>query len=604
MEVLLSAVLGDLVSRSISFLVDKYYQQKMGMGVDLQCLRRLLLQIEATVLEAEGRHITNRAMLQQLQMLREGMYKGHYMVDTIKNGVLQHEMVNDEGYPHINRQPYSQHLILEKCMFGRQAEIERITNFLLRESLGAESLGVLPIIGPARVGKSTLVEHICYDERVRSFFSSIVFCSGSDIGSKSFADLRDSGIVKHQSCVAHERSLIIIEFIDDGDVDEKNWIRLYSSRSCIPHGSKIIITSRSERFRNVGTTQPLELSLLPQEAHWYFFKVLAFGSTNPVEHPFLESAAMEMAAEYRCFVAANFVASLFRANFCTQFWRLFLRCHRNIVEKHVILFGEHPYTLLQKNHDIYLVENFRDPKFILVNGYKTCLRNDDPKVMLHEVHTGTSKAHGKFEVLVWRSRIPPYHEFVMSCEAQAQQHTIFKRKRELGKQLSSTLGAREASLSPPADVDAQRINAPPGLLRGELRISLFLSWANPDAHYWTLILKNMREYTRKHRAMFGKHPHDLLRNNHPVYLWRLAESSKIFLCHGFYTACPAKQEIPRVTFQEVLSGRVTPHGRFEVLAWTSQIPPCRSYLMSCSLDTPHGPHRVLDRKKRLRQLVT
>uniref|UniRef100_A0A0E0C7A7 Disease resistance N-terminal domain-containing protein n=1 Tax=Oryza meridionalis TaxID=40149 RepID=A0A0E0C7A7_9ORYZ len=985
MEVLLSAVLGDLVSRSISFLVDKYYQQKMGMGVDLQCLRRLLLQIEATVLEAEGRHITNRAMLQQLQMLREGMYKGHYMVDTIKNGVLQHEMVNDEvgdhsfsfpkfrptkrlcfstrtftmafqgedrkevgkmlcslqsiaddmkeflvflkGYPHINRQPYSQHLILEKCMFGRQAEIERITNFLLRESLGAESLGVLPIIGPARVGKSTLVEHICYDERVRSFFSSIVFCSGSDIGSKSFADLRDSGIVKHQSCVAHERSLIIIEFIDDGDVDEKNWIRLYSSRSCIPHGSKIIITSRSERFRNVGTTQPLELSLLPQEAHWYFFKVLAFGSTNPVEHPFLESAAMEMAAEYRCFVAANFVASLFRANFCTQFWRLFLRCHRNIVEKHVILFGEHPYTLLQKNHDIYLVENFRDPKFILVNGYKTCLRNDDPKVMLHEVHTGTSKAHGKFEVLVWRSRIPPYHEFVMSCEAQAQQHTIFKRKRILRKAqdgwvtdmetflpaiLSDLLGRsisylvqryrqqstvqddleklrlalvrvhvtveeaearhitnkamlrqldvlREAMYSGYHMLDAltyrahadgasfapSRLNAAkrlrllaadegaaelwrtvdslgrtiadmrefvvflkgyprirtqpysmhllldklmfgrqkeveqvvgfllqpdvcgagagdgvgvlhivgvarvgkstlvehvchdervrgrfssivclsredledmgdhrgltvkhgshashgsslvvldlaedeepldngawrrlrssamcrargsriivtsrsPETVRGipaaraiELKflredvywyffkvlafgsanpddhprlasiamdisaeqnggfigatIASSLMRANPDAHYWTLILKNMREYTRKHRAMFGKHPHDLLRNNHPVYLWRLAESSKIFLCHGFYTACPAKQEIPRVTFQEVLSGRVTPHGRFEVLAWTSQIPPCRSYLMSCSLDTPHGPHRVLDRKKRLRQLVT
>ncbi|KAB8083267.1 hypothetical protein EE612_005401, partial [Oryza sativa] len=59
-----------------------------------------------------------------------------------------------KGYPHIHRQPYSQHLIFgKKCMFGRQAEIERITNFLLRESLGAESLGVLPIIGPARVGK-------------------------------------------------------------------------------------------------------------------------------------------------------------------------------------------------------------------------------------------------------------------------------------------------------------------------------------------------------------------------------------------------------------------------------------------------------------------
>ncbi|KAL5223528.1 hypothetical protein ABZP36_010167, partial [Zizania latifolia] len=70
----------------------------------------------------------------------------------------------------------------------------------------------------------------------------------------------------------------------------------------------------------------------------------------------------------------------------------------------------------------------------------------------------------------------------------------------------------------------------------------------------------MREYTQKHRGLFGKHPHDLLRKNHPVYLWRLAESSKIFMCYASYTACPSQQDIPRLTFQEVLSGRVTPHG--------------------------------------------
>jgi hypothetical protein len=41
---------------------------------------------------------------------------------------------------------------------------------------GAESLRVL---GPPRVGKSTLVEHVlCYDERVRSHFSTIILCSG------------------------------------------------------------------------------------------------------------------------------------------------------------------------------------------------------------------------------------------------------------------------------------------------------------------------------------------------------------------------------------------------------------------------------------------
>uniref|UniRef100_A0A0D9V528 Rx N-terminal domain-containing protein n=1 Tax=Leersia perrieri TaxID=77586 RepID=A0A0D9V528_9ORYZ len=991
MEVLLSALLGDLVSRSMSFLIDKYYQQKMGVGVDLQCLQRLLLRIEATVLDAEGRDITNQAMLRQLQMLREGMYKGYYLVDTIKHQKVQHEIVNDEvgdhstsfpklrptkrlrfssrtsdmtfqgeeevgkmldslhsladdmkefvvfmkGYPHICRQPYSQHLVLEKCMFGRQAEMERIVSFLLQEPLGMESLGVLPIIGPARVGKSTIVEHLCYDERVRSFFSSIVFCNGNDVESKSFAELQDSGLVKHRSCAARERSLIIIEFLDEGDLDEKNWRRLYSSRSSISRGSKVIITSRSKRFENVGTTQPLMLNFLPPEAYWYFFKVITFGSTNPEEHPFLASIAMEMAAQmFGCFVGANAFASLFRANFCTQFWRMFLRWHRDLVERHFILFGEHPHILIHKNHNVYVCGNLRDKKIILVNGYKTCARNDAPRIMLHEIQTGIAEAHGKFEVVLWRSRLPPYNEYVLSCELQSQEHIMAKRKRNchwgdisssegwvtemetflpailsdlLGRSISflvqryrqqssvqddleklrlalvrvhvtveeaesrhitnqamlrqldvlreamyngyymldaltyrahseeeeASCSSSSSSFAPSRfntakrlrllavdDDTAQlrrmvdnlgrmisdmrefivflkgypRIRSQPysahllldklmfgrekeveqvigfllqpdvsgsgaGVLhivgvarvgkstlvehvchdervhgrfssvvclsredledmgdhrdlivkhgsrasKGSSLVVLDLAddeepldngawrrlrssamcraigskiivtsrsaetvrninpacaielkflhgdayWyffktlafgsvnpndhprlasiamdisaeqkggfigatiasslmrTNLDAHFWSLILKNMREYTQKHRVLFGKHPHELMRKNHPVYLWRMAESdSEIFLCHGFYTACSAKQEIPRVTFQEVLSGRVSPHGRFEVLAWRSQIPPCRSYLMSCSLEKPPGPPpHVLDNKKRPR----
>uniref|UniRef100_A0A0D9V530 NB-ARC domain-containing protein n=1 Tax=Leersia perrieri TaxID=77586 RepID=A0A0D9V530_9ORYZ len=937
MEALLSAVLGDLVSRSISFFIDKYYRQKIGMGLTLQCLHRLLLRIESAVLDAEGRDITNQAMLRQLQMLREGEEEVGKMLDSLHSLAddMKEFVVFMKGYPHICRQPYSQHLVLEKCMFGRQAEMERIVSFLLQEPLGMESLGVLPIIGPARVGKSTIVEHLCYDERVRSFFSSIVFCNGNDVESKSFAELQDSGLVKHRSCAARERSLIIIEFLDEGDLDEKNWRRLYSSRSSISRGSKVIITSRSKRFENVGTTQPLMLNFLPPEAYWYFFKVITFGSTNPEEHPFLASIAMEMAAQmFGCFVGANAFASLFRANFCTQFWRMFLRWHRDLVERHFILFGEHPHILIHKNHNVYVCGNLRDKKIILVNGYKTCARNDAPRIMLHEIQTGIAEAHGKFEVVLWRSRLPPYNEYVLSCELQSQEHIMAKRKRNchwgdisssegwvtemetflpailsdlLGRSISflvqryrqqssvqddleklrlalvrvhvtveeaesrhitnqamlrqldvlreamyngyymldaltyrahseeeeASCSSSSSSFAPSRfntakrlrllavdDDTAQlrrmvdnlgrmisdmrefivflkgypRIRSQPysahllldklmfgrekeveqvigfllqpdvsgsgaGVLhivgvarvgkstlvehvchdervhgrfssvvclsredledmgdhrdlivkhgsrasKGSSLVVLDLAddeepldngawrrlrssamcraigskiivtsrsaetvrninpacaielkflhgdayWyffktlafgsvnpndhprlasiamdisaeqkggfigatiasslmrTNLDAHFWSLILKNMREYTQKHRVLFGKHPHELMRKNHPVYLWRMAESdSEIFLCHGFYTACSAKQEIPRVTFQEVLSGRVSPHGRFEVLAWRSQIPPCRSYLMSCSLEKPPGPPpHVLDNKKRPR----
>lgn len=166
--------------------------------------------IQATMEEAEGRHITNKLMLRQLQMLRERMYKGFYLLDTFMYQVLQQHGDNDQVsgyplsifcrakrlcfstrgmnvsfqvdgvkevqkmleslqsiivdmaefivflklYPPINREPYDKYLFLENCMLGRLAEMEKIIRFLLQpEPPGAESLQVLPIIGPQEFGK-------------------------------------------------------------------------------------------------------------------------------------------------------------------------------------------------------------------------------------------------------------------------------------------------------------------------------------------------------------------------------------------------------------------------------------------------------------------
>lgn len=90
--------------------------------------------------------------------------------------------------------------------------------------------------------------------------------------------------------------LVIVELV--GDVDEDAWRKLYvASGACTTSGSKIKITSRSDKFAKLGTTQALELKYLPREAYWYFFKVLTFGSMDSEEHPKLASTAMEIALE-------------------------------------------------------------------------------------------------------------------------------------------------------------------------------------------------------------------------------------------------------------------------------------------------------------------
>jgi Cdc6-like AAA superfamily ATPase len=68
-----------------------------------------------------------------------------------------------KNYPPRYRQPYFMHLMIGLSMFGRQMEMERVMNFLMQTTEPAstgESIGVLPIVGSAGVGKNTLVAHV------------------------------------------------------------------------------------------------------------------------------------------------------------------------------------------------------------------------------------------------------------------------------------------------------------------------------------------------------------------------------------------------------------------------------------------------------------
>ncbi|PAN28780.1 hypothetical protein PAHAL_5G178000 [Panicum hallii] len=457
------------------------YRQQKGVGDYLLQLHRVLLRIQATMEEAEGRHITNKAMLRQLQMLREMMYKGCYLLDTFTYQVLQQHRDNDQVsdhplsiycrakrlcfstrgmnvsfqvdgvkevqkmleslqsiivdmtefivflkfYPPINREPYSKYLFLENCMFGRQAEMEKIISFLLQpEPPGAESLQVLPITGPARVGKSTLAEHLCYDERVRNHFSTIILCSGDSTAPEG------SGAVKKRTHGSHGRSLIITELADDLVIDERQCRNFYSSRNHMPPGSKIIVTSRSENIIKLGTTVAIKLDFLSREAYWYFFKVMAFGSTNPADHPELASIAMEIAAGLeRCFVGAHVICGFLRANMQRRFWNKILECQRNNIDRNIRIFGEHPLALIQKKQTAYVwsLSNMSMRVKVLYCQTHSTL-NDVPKIALHEVQT-SAKARGKLEALVLKSRIPPYHSYSMTCEIEVPRDMTTKKKR-------------------------------------------------------------------------------------------------------------------------------------------------------------------------------
>ncbi|KAL6840833.1 hypothetical protein ACP4OV_029359 [Aristida adscensionis] len=513
MEPLLSAIVGDMVSRALTMVINRYMQPR-GAEHKLQRLQRLLLRIDAMVEEAEGRHITNQAMLRQLEMLRQGMYRGHYMLnsfrcrgnatagsggggggddDEVSGGrrrgdisrlgsarrhihflsrfrsstespedtALDSEsvkrldkmlegieaMIGDmgefavflKGYPRICRQPYSVHLFLDKVMFGRQIEKEKIINFLLQPAAATSDgdHGVLPIVGSTRVGKSTLVEHVCLDDRVRSHFASIVLFTGDDLCTGNIATLRGSRVIKHQddlNAPSPGRSLAVIELT--GDIDVETWRSLYSSaRSKMGHGSKIIITSRSEKIAALGTTHALRLKPLAQEAYWCLFKALAFGGANPDDQPKLASLAMEIAALLNCsFIGANVVGSLMRDNLNVHFWLRLLQSLRDFTSKHLLVFGEHPNDLMDKGRRVCMWRMSRSQIDVVICGVyqrssSSTSEHDIPKLTSKDVLAASVPDQGSFKALVWRSNIPPYHMYLVDCVSQKVGCTSKKRPR-------------------------------------------------------------------------------------------------------------------------------------------------------------------------------
>ena len=91
MEIALSTFLGEIAQRSVSFFIGKLSNKEeviTSLPSD-ENLHRKLLRIRIIVEEAEGRQIRSQAMLEQLKVLRAGMYRGSYALDTCNSFAKQ-----------------------------------------------------------------------------------------------------------------------------------------------------------------------------------------------------------------------------------------------------------------------------------------------------------------------------------------------------------------------------------------------------------------------------------------------------------------------------------------------------------------------------------
>uniref|UniRef100_A0A0E0IYL9 Rx N-terminal domain-containing protein n=1 Tax=Oryza nivara TaxID=4536 RepID=A0A0E0IYL9_ORYNI len=482
MEFLVSAVASDLIGRFISSLAQNYNNHTCKED-DRRRLERILLRMHSVVEEAERRHITNQGMLLQLKGLIEGFYLGYYMLDKIKFQPPEEESIEDEvsheiqsfalsacnsrkrfrfadairkrtpvafgsksktnlkdvvdgletkiadmrefvillgSQTHLPRQPYSRYLYIDNCMFGRRIEKEQVINFLLCNDPHDPYVSILPIIGPQRIGKKTLVQHACLDERVRNCFSHIFFFKEDNL---------KTGELSLNSKASQGKYLFVTEFI--WDVDEAAWTKFLSYLQNMPGtGIKVVVIGTTEDILKFGTAQPIRLKRLSEEEYWYYFKALAFGSMDPDEHPKLASLGMQLATEMRGgFLGATVVGGLLRANPSTQFWQSMLLCIREVAQKHLSSFGVHPEDLLERNAPL----DFTRVAFVgaqvqgcLVYDVRVAGPGSElPKLTSQDLKLGADiPAEDKFDVLVWKSRIPPYSNYIVTYEKQKRRYKV------------------------------------------------------------------------------------------------------------------------------------------------------------------------------------
>ncbi|CAN6311603.1 unnamed protein product [Urochloa humidicola] len=374
----------------ISFLMRRY-KDKTEVDEKLDRMQQLLLRIHAVVEEAEGRYITNPIMLRQLKHLVESMYQGYHILDVFRCKPFLARIANEEveslsaqwaSFPSMPfkrsrtlsrttrsalesidlhsvlenldaavanmsefvvllggcdrcRRPYDMYLYTDNFMFGRHVEKQHIINILLQDPEEHGAPVVLPIIGGFRVGKKTLVSHVCKNERIKAHFPSIMFINGDNIWRMNEEKLRNG------------RMLAVVEFVTD--VDDGEWVKSYSTiRHMATNGSKVIIISKIQNLARFGTVNTVFLNSFTHEEYKYLFKMLAFGSIDEKDYPHLAAVANELAVLLRgSLITANVIADLLRRSHDFKFWLCMLqRFKAMVVDNNLSMYGEHPKDIL------------------------------------------------------------------------------------------------------------------------------------------------------------------------------------------------------------------------------------------------------------------
>ena len=195
-------------------------------------------------------------------------------------------------------------------LIGRDKDKERIINLLAAPSkVGDAHPVVLPIVGMGGLGKTSLAKSVSDAENVNSHFElNMEACVSDEFSLKHVirkiiksatgercADLDEGELNKKLEEILNGRKYLLL--LDDvWNEDAEKWLLLKPLLSKGADGSKIIVTTRSQRVAKImGTVAAYNLSLLGQEDCLSLFSKCAFKEGQM--HPNLVGIGKEIVAK-------------------------------------------------------------------------------------------------------------------------------------------------------------------------------------------------------------------------------------------------------------------------------------------------------------------
>ncbi|KAL6853802.1 hypothetical protein ACP4OV_019831 [Aristida adscensionis] len=203
-----------------------------------------------------------------------------------------------------SERPQSSSLVDSPAVFGREADRDEIVRLVLSES-GHNSCNVcvIPIVGMGGLGKTTLMQLVYHDDRVKQHFQLRIWVHVSEsfderkitqetleaaAYDQSFASTNMNMLQETLYRVLQgKRYLLVLDDVWNEDRDK--WLSYRAALLSGGLGSKIVVTSRNENVgRIMGGIEPYKLQQLSDDDSWSVFKSHAFRDGDCTAYPQLE----------------------------------------------------------------------------------------------------------------------------------------------------------------------------------------------------------------------------------------------------------------------------------------------------------------------------